>query len=239
MLRMHIKESMLSAKGMDYKRFVLMYERLPSWSLDRIVQTAESVGTTPSMGLFRDSSFLLESTVRASSTEGLTCLAQKAYTSRLMTELETIWSKKPWGKLRLAESQISEEQKVEWRAYAKKLDSALSTSKLSPAEEDTVLLAFGKGILDFDLNASRAARSWSVMKKISWRREEARVHERQKKHMEEMKEQMASIETMQREASEGGSASCIELCKDVQSDLLVSIWGVVIFSLGSEAVLLL
>ena len=78
MLRMHIKESMLSAKGMDYKRFVLMYERLPSWSLDRIMQTSELVGTTPSMGLFRDSSFLLESTIRASSTEGLTCLAQKA-----------------------------------------------------------------------------------------------------------------------------------------------------------------
>ena len=237
MLRMHIKESMLSAKGMDYKRFVLMYERLPSWSLDRIMQTSELVGTTPSMGLFRDSSFLLESRIRASSTEGLSCLAQKAYTSRLMTELETIWSKQRWGKLRLAESQISEEQKVEWRAYAKKLDLALSTSKLSPAEEDTVLLAFGKGVLDFDLNASHAARSWSVMKKISWGREEARVQEKQRVHREEMQKQMASIETMQREASEGGSASCIELCKDVKSDLLVNICGVVIFSLCSEAVL--
>lgn len=102
-----------------------------------VISLLRAIGSTPSMGLFRDSSYLMAPKSRQGrGKDSLTMFSQMAWTNRLMRELELkCRSELNKGMSAAAvEAQIKEPLKNEWRGKAIGLDNGLASQKLSEAQ---------------------------------------------------------------------------------------------------------
>ena len=175
-----------------------MFERLPAWSLERICSVGERCGEIPSMSLFRKEKDLCVSTHRASTTDALTVFAQRSYTARLMHELEQRWArigevKAGCSRMRCAEQKLGDAEKSAWRQMAKDLDCKVQKLKLAPQEEEVVLQSFAHGLLDQSIHDGQAARGWSCIRKIFWRRESVKADELRLQNQQKLKEAVGQM----------------------------------------------
>jgi len=102
-----------------------------------VISLLQAIGSTPSMGLFRDSSYLMAPKSRQGhGKDSLTMFSQMAWTNRLMRELELkCGSELNKGmSVRAVEAQTKEPLKNEWRGKAIGLDNGLASQKLSEAQ---------------------------------------------------------------------------------------------------------
>lgn len=211
-LQAKVPESLLGSKGLDLKRFAMVYERLPQKSLLRLAEAADRLGECPSMGLFRDPRCLVDTKTRASSVPGLSERAQVAFTYRLMGELESKYvkvDKSAQHRMRVAEGLLEEEQKLSLRQMAGVFDEKLTSSKLklSPEEEESLILLFAAGEVDSHCSAESTtpAKQWPAVKKLLWQRQAAACAALRVKNEEDLEETKQKLADLEQGGRAGGS----------------------------------